>query len=108
MKMTLSTSQVASELQADQNANWSYAGSRALAEYLEALEEDTGEEIEFDRVAIRCDFSEYRRFQDWADDYGHEYDKEANEDEQAEEIREYILDRGQLIEFEGGVIVSSF
>jgi hypothetical protein len=35
-------------------------------------------------------------------------DYEADEDELDEKIREYINDRGQLIEFDGGIIVSSF
>ena len=108
MKMTLSTSQIASELQADNNANWSYAGARALAEYLEEMEESTGEEMEFDRVAIRCDFSEYESLRAWADDYGYEYDAEAEEEDMEAEIREYIENHGQLIEFDGGIIVSSF
>jgi hypothetical protein len=34
-----------------------------------------------------------------ADEYGERVD---------EEIREYISDRGQLVEFDGGIIVSSF
>ena len=39
--------------------NFSYEGLDALFEYLEELENDLGESINFDRVAIACDFSEY-------------------------------------------------
>ena len=39
--------------------NFSCEGRRALFNYFEELEEDTGEEIEFDVIAICCDFTEY-------------------------------------------------
>lgn len=120
MKETLTTSEIASRLFEDENAGWSYAGAHALAEYLEELEADTGTEIEFDRVAIRCDFSEHESLQEWAKDYfgtdrnvkGWRYHLDISEDDEEDgaddKIREYINDRGTLIEFDGGVIVGSF
>jgi hypothetical protein len=118
MKQTLTTQQAADILFADKNAGWTYAGARALVEYLEELEEDTGEEMELDFVAIRCDFSESPSLQEWASDYFGEplaqwadrigVEATADDDELDSAIREYIQDRGQLIEFDGGVIVSSF
>jgi hypothetical protein len=116
MKTTLTTSEAADILFNDKNANWSYAGARALAEYLEEYEESTGEELELDVCAIRCDFSEYSSLLDWAHDYfsnaleelGFDETEENDDDEVDEKIREYIQDHGQLIEFDGGIIVSSF
>jgi hypothetical protein len=108
MKLTLSTYAVADLLMADNNANWSHAGARALAEYLEEIEESTGEEIEFDTVAIRCDYSEYESLAKWAEDCGFNIDEDEDEEAAEESIREYIQDRGQLVEFTGGIIVSSF
>ena len=116
MKKTLSTYEIADELQNDKNANWTIAGSYALAEYLEDMEDSTGKEIEFDVVAIRCDFSEYSSLVDWATDYFTQWRGDLNIDEDLEEgdeeideaIRSYIQDHGQLIEFESGIIVSSF
>jgi hypothetical protein len=126
MKTTLTTAQAAHLLIDDQNANWSYAGAFALVEHLEELEDSTGESMEFDRVAIRCDWSEYESLQSWGEDYfgnwnalcaelGDDYcgpfDNETPEDyaERFDDaIRGYITDRGQLIEFDGGIIVSSF
>lgn len=93
---------------------WSRAGAYALAQYLEELEEEMGEELELDVVAIRCDFSEYPSLQQWAEDYFSDYEDslgltEKSTDEDRDDcIREYILDHGQLVEFSGGVIVSSF
>lgn len=37
---------------------FSRAGLRALFEYLEQYEQDTGEEIELDVIALCCDYSE--------------------------------------------------
>jgi hypothetical protein len=124
MKTTLTTSQAAQILVDDENANWTRAGAYALAEYLEDLEEDTGEQIEFCRVSLRCDYSEYANLEDWAVDYfsdskqasdamGLELDMDGetwtgDEEEIQDAIRSHIQDHGTLIEFDGGIIVSSF
>ena len=113
MKNTLNTSEAASLLIADENADWSMAGAYALAEHLEQVEEDCGEEIEFDRVALRCEYSEYNDLIDWACSYyGADTWREAlgidKEIDELEAISIYIHDHGQLIEFDGGVIVSEF
>ena len=113
MKNTLDTSEAASLLMADENAAWSMAGAFALVEYLEQIEEDCGTEIEFDRVAIRCEYSEYTDLIDWACFYyGADawreslgVDEDVDEDEA---ISIYIHEHGQLIEFDGGIIVSEF
>ena len=117
MKMTLTTYDIANALREDENARWSRAGAFALAEYLEQLEEETGEEMELDTVAIRCDYSEYETAELWAIDYfcddifacmGIDLGGEETEEEREGLIRDYIRDHGQLIEFTGGIIVSSF
>jgi hypothetical protein len=116
MKTTLTTSHAAEILANDENSSFSRLGAYALVEYLEQMEEDCGEEIEFCHVAIRCDYSEYDSLTDWAEDYfaGDNWrdnvncDYDADDDTLDEKIREYIQDRGQLIEFSGGIIVSSF
>jgi hypothetical protein len=119
MKKTLTTYDIAHELIDDENANWSRAGAFALAEYLEELEDGTGEDMEFDAVALRCDFSEYASFQEWAEDYYGDGKKDGwrwvlditddmDDDEIDDEIRAHIQNDGQLIEFDGGIIVSSF
>jgi hypothetical protein len=138
MKTTLSTYQIADALWTDENAAWSRSGSLALAEYLEQYEEDSETELELDVVAIRCDYSEHDSVLQWAEDYfsadqltkqfnffDDEQDRaqrledsgefadasqirEGIEEDVDQEIRNYIQDRGQLIEFDGGIIVSSF
>lgn len=117
MKITLSTNEVADHLFQDKDAGWTWAGARALAEYLEEVEESAENETELDVVAIRCDFSEYESLQDFANDYfgGKDYkgelgldEGEDDEDTINEAIKSHIEDNGTLIEFEGGIIVSSF
>ncbi len=114
--MTLNTYQIADALKNDTCARWSYNGSLALAEHLEEYEESTGEQLELDVCAIRCDFSEYASLLDWANDYfsnaleelGFDETEENDDDDVDSKIRDYIQEHGQLIEFNGGIIVSSF
>lgn len=112
----LTTTDVADALRRDEYGGWSWAGAQAMARYLEQVEEDLGEEMELDVVAIRCDYSEHASLREWAEGYfgGNNWREDAglNEtttDEEDEQIlREYIEDNGTLIEFDGGIIVSSF
>jgi len=123
MKTTLSTTEAAHRLIDDENANWSPAGAYALVEYLEELEADIGEEIEFCPVGLRCDYSQYSSLEEWATEQfrshvdgvdelgltlGDDGKIEESPDEIDAAIREYIRDRGTLLEFDGGIIVSSF
>ena len=115
MKKTMTQYDIANELMQDEYAKWSRAGAFALADYYEQLEEDLGESIEFDAVAIRCEFSEYESLPDWAIDYFGSINGMNNEfgvfdtpEELEDAIRDYIQENGQLIEFDGGIIVSQF
>jgi hypothetical protein len=113
MKATLSTSQAADLLKADTNARWSRAGARAVCEYLEQMEEDTGTEIEFDAVAIRCDWSEYASALEASKEQGYEPNPNLGEEAQSEEDKEadalsWLQEQTQVIEFDGGVIIASF
>ena len=53
--------------------NFSYDGLKALFEYLEEYEDDTGEELELDVIALCCDYTEYDSLKDFNDDYGTKY-----------------------------------
>jgi len=52
--------------------NFSYEGRKALFDYLEKLEDDTGEKIEFDPIALCCEYSEYENIQEFWNDYDKE------------------------------------
>ena len=49
--------------------NFSYEGLHALFEYIEEVEDDIGEEFEFDMVGICCDYTEYDSLEDFNTDY---------------------------------------
>jgi len=60
------------------------AGLKALFDYLENFEAETGEEIEFDVIALCCDFVEYENIAEFNRDYGTNY-------ESRDEIRETTI-----------------
>lgn len=92
---TLSIEEMMHDLICDEYARWTPQGARALVEYLEELSDDIGEDIVWDRVALRCDYSEFTSWDDVCCSY--ELDEE--------EIRE----RTTVIEFgNSGVILQEF
>ena len=54
--------------------NFSNAGLSALFDYLEELENETGQPIELDVIALCCDYSEYENLAEFQKDYGEEYE----------------------------------
>ena len=69
MKQTLNFYDFQKAFQDLRPNSFSYQGLRALFEYLEDLEDSTGEEIEFDIIALCCDFTEYESVEEYARDY---------------------------------------
>ena len=116
MKSTLSTNQIVQNLLADNNAKWSRAGATALAEYLEEIEQESGQEMEFDGCAIRCDYAEHSSLSEWASEYFAKGEAErslgikGDDDDETKnrKTRDFIADHGTLLEFSGGIIVSRF
>ena len=53
--------------------NFSRAGLIALYDYLEQLEDDIGEEIELDVIALCCGFAEYDSLEEFQADYSEDY-----------------------------------
>jgi hypothetical protein len=97
--------------------NFTYKGLSAFFDSLEELESDMGEELELDVIGLCCDYSEYESLLGFAHEYFSNdvqgasecgFDDDDDDDEKEQKIREYIQDNGQLIEFEGGIIVSAF
>jgi hypothetical protein len=76
--------------------NFSYQGLRILFDYLEEFEESTGEEVEFDVIAICCDFSE-DSFENIADLYGIEIDINENDDEQKQQVIDFLQSEGAYV-----------
>ena len=51
------------------STNFSYEGLEALFNYLEELEDGLGESIEFDPIALCCDYTEYDSAKDAMSDF---------------------------------------
>lgn len=101
-------------ISANRQNNFSYAGRQALFEYFENLEEETGEAIELDVIAICCDYSEFSSVAEFANDYGGEWPEfyaellaEHGDDEDAirEEFLERLNDHTAVIDVDGGAII---
>ena len=109
IKRTINTISIVSELMSDEYANWTYEGATALAEWYEQLSEDMGEDIEFDRVAIRCDWNELSPV-DAVQNYGHIVGRDlpsdpswaANCGEFMEDFTNELRDWTQVIELDNG------
>lgn len=78
--------------------NFTYEGLKALFNYLEEYEEQSGESLEFDMVSLCCQFSEYDNFEELKANY--------SDIENMEELE----GKTQVIKIEGqeGFIIQDF
>lgn len=91
MKNTLSTHEAVNLLLDDTFAGWSRKGAFALVEHIEQMEEESGTEIEFDCVAIRCEWHEYGSPEEIARDYLDANEIEGKDESEIEEIvKDYL------------------
>mgnify|MGYP003676696491 CR=1 FL=1 len=81
--------------------NFSYNGIKALYDYFDELEQNCDIEIEFDCIAICCEYSEYENGTEAVQGY---HQDECTE----EEAIEYLQDHTQVIEFEDGIIIQDY
>ena len=79
MKTTVNFYQFRNWFEKNRPNNFSYDGLIALWEMLEEYEEGTGEEIEFEPIALCCEYSEY----DDIHEFWKDYDKEDYPNEQS-------------------------
>ena len=114
MKKTLSQYDIANELHNDENNGYSWQGCLALAEW---LDENLDENEEFDRVAIRCDYSEYESALKAALEYGYDPDESEPDDDESEEEREdkaqvealeWLESQTMVLQFDDGIIIQDF
>lgn len=75
--------------------NFSRSGLHALYDYITELEDDIGEQIELDVIALCCDFMDYRNEKEIRE----AYDIPADE-----ELSDYTT----VIEHDSGVIIQQF
>lgn len=104
----------------DRKDNFSHNGLQALFDYLEQYEEDAGQEIELDVIALCCEYAEYDSAMDCAKEYGYGevvdlephgsvdlLEVAALEEKQA---REWLEERTTVIPIEGekGIVIQQF
>ena len=70
MKQTITESMFIDAFMRIRPHNFSYNGLKALFGYFEQYEEDTGEDIELDVIAICCEYGEYENLEEFQRDYG--------------------------------------
>jgi len=96
MKQTVGVYEFRNAFKAHQRDNFSYEGLEALFNFLESMEDGCSTEIELDVVALCCDFTEYKSFDELKGDY--------SSIESLDELR----DNTMVIEFDGGIIIQHF
>lgn len=79
----------------DRGNQFSYEGLKALFDYLEEQERDTGE-MELDVIALCCDYVEYKDFQEFKEDYP------------SIDSMDQLRDETMVIEFKDGFLIEAF
>jgi hypothetical protein len=77
---------------------------RALFEYLEEYENSIAEELTLDPIGICCEWAEYPSALKAAHDYG----SSGKENDTEESALEWLQNRTQVVEFDGGIIIQLF
>ena len=115
MHKTVNKYEFIHELLTDEYASWTQSAAAALFEYLEQYEQDTDSRVEFDRVALRCEYSEYDSAWDAMQQYQPEdMPVEGDEGDDLVEIQEkneaaalaWLEDRTTVIPFDGTTVLS--
>jgi hypothetical protein len=111
MKITLTESEFVNRFLAIRPENFSREALRVLFDHLDKLESDLGEEVEFDAIAICCDWTEYASALEAAEAYG--FEAEDAEDEKADKAEDdaltFLCDETTVLELaSGGVVVLNY
>jgi hypothetical protein len=93
MKKTVYSSEFCNEMT---NNGFTWDGAKALFDYIEEYEGDTGEDVEFDAVALRCEYTEYADLEEIQANYS---DIDSIDD---------LRDNTIVIEFDSGIIIADF
>lgn len=93
MKQSINFSQFVDAFRAhDRYDSFGYDGLRVIFDYLESYEQDTGEEIELDVIAICCDYN-MMTVEDIAREYRIDLSHlDAEDDDYQEQCEEVIID----------------
>lgn len=108
MKQTIGFSEFQDGFKTLRPNNFSLQGLGVLWDYLEQYENDCGAEIEFDVIALCCDFSE-DGWENIAKSYDIDLSDCETEEDKIEEVKQTLEDNGALIgEVEGGFVYRDY
>lgn len=93
MKQTIGLSQFTDAFMSIRPKNFSYEGLEQLFDYFESYEDDTGEQIELDVIAICCEYAENTP-KDIAKYYNIELEDDGNE---LLNVMDYLADHTSVI-----------
>lgn len=112
MKETVNESRFLEAFRQVRPNQFSRAALVALFDYLDSLEQELGEETEFDVISLCCDWTEYRDAIEAAEAYGWEAPEvpegEERDDTSDRKALEFLQDSTHVVEFDGGVLVLNF
>lgn len=91
---------------AGRESQFSVNARRALFAHFEALEEDTGTELELDPIGICCEWAEYKSPKEAAKDYGFEWKPNLIGCHDAS--LKWLHEQTQVVEFDGGLVIQLF
>lgn len=102
MKTTVNFSQFCDAFSEQYKNNFTYDGKRALFDYLEQYEEDTGDEVELDPIALCCEYTQYDDLEDFNASYNGLKGDDNNEANENWYSMKDLHERTTVIEIEGG------
>jgi hypothetical protein len=105
MKQTVSEFQFVDSFRAyGRESQFSVPARRALFAHLEDYEKETCFELELDPIGICCEFAEYPCALEAAKVYG----LELRGDDEESRALDWLREKTQVIEFEGGIVIQNF
>ena len=109
MKTTVSNSDFHDAFRAhDRLENFSYEGRNLLFDMLESIEDDSGEEMELDVIAICCEFNE-DSVDAIADNYSIDLSYCDDDDERKDAVLDYLNDNTMVVgETDAGIVYQAF
>jgi len=110
MKMTINFSDFCDAFfNSGRKDQFSYYGKKALFEYIESVEQDTGDETELDIISLCCEFTEFdTAFEAAKDCSGFTIEGDLNEEEQEKQALQFLSDETTILQFKGGIIMQNY
>ena len=107
MKVTINKPQFIREFQAIRPDNFSLAALETLFDYYEEIDRESESEIEFDPIAICCDWTEYESALEAAEEYSFpdKPDEEDMEGDLEEKAMDYLEGETTVLRTDSGSVL---